>query len=293
MKIVGFYPSWSGDCIDILCLDQLTHINYAFAIPSKDGRLLPMDNPELMKRLIVYAHDRCIKVALSVGGWSYQGVPLEQTFAEATESEGKRILLVNSIMNVVKKCGFDGVDMDWEYPRPGINALQYEKFMTLLRAVLSCNNKFLSTSVIAYDPSVASGQTDKVLHIVDWINIMAYDSEDESGHASISLANQSLHYWIHERNVPSHKVVLGLPFYSRPSYLTFCEIVDYNREAAKVDQFLINGVVENYNGMNTIATKTKWAKEHIAGVMIWELTQDTRILEYSLLNTIYQTVNME
>jgi GH18 family chitinase len=290
MKIVGFYPGWSGDCIDDLLLDQLTHINYAFAIPTIDGTLLPMDHPELIKKLIAFAHDRCIKVGLAVGGWSYQGERLEPAFIQATKSEEKRRLFVKNILEVVEEYGFDGVDMDWEYPRPESSSLQYEEFMTLLRSELSNCNQFLSASVIAFNPSVGYGQTDRVLHMVDWINIMAYDGEEESGHASISLANQSLYYWIHERKVPPHKVVLGLPFYSRPSYKTFCQIVAYDKAAAKVDQFIIDGVVENYNGIDTIVSKTRWAKEYVGGVMIWEVTQDTRILEYSLLHVISQTM---
>src|SRR5689334_13109300 len=109
MKIVGFYPGWSGDCIDQLSLDQLTHINYAFAIPTKDGNLLPIEYPELLRKLLMFAHDRKIKVGLGVGGWSYQGEPLESIFVQATESEEKRLLLVDHIISVVEKYGFDGV----------------------------------------------------------------------------------------------------------------------------------------------------------------------------------------
>lgn len=69
--------------------------------------------------------------------------------------------------------------------------------MILLKAELVSRGKFLSASVIAYVPSIGYGQTDYVLKIVDWINIMTYDSNDQGGHASVTMTNQSLYYWVH------------------------------------------------------------------------------------------------
>lgn len=291
-KIVGFYPGWAGNCIHSFPLDLLTHINYAFAIPREDGTVFEIDQPKLVRELISFAHDKGIRVGLAVGGWSYQDIPLEDAFVLATENEDKRKTFVQSILNIVDKYGFDGVDMDWEYPKPNLSAKQYEMFMILLKAKLQSRNKFLSASVIAFDPTVGKGQTDYVLHLVDWINIMAYDSNDEGGHASITIANQSIHYWLYQRKVPNHKIVLGLPFYSRPNYKTFCEIVDFDPDAAKLDRVIIDGVLQSYNGIETIVSKTKWAICNAGGVMIWEVTQDTYNESLSLLHAIARTVHM-
>ena len=45
-----------------------------------------------------------------------------------------------------------------------------------------------------------------------------------------------------------------------------------------------------YNGMDTIAKKTRYALENLGGIMIWELTQDTSDEEKSLLQMIERTV---
>ena len=41
-----------------------------------------------------------------------------------------------------------------------------------------------------------------------------------------------------------------------------------------------------YNGMDTIAQKTRYARENLGGVMVWELTQDTGDKSKSLLQVI-------
>ena len=41
-----------------------------------------------------------------------------------------------------------------------------------------------------------------------------------------------------------------------------------------------------YNGVDTIAAKTRYARENLGGIMIWELTQDTSDPDRSLLRTI-------
>jgi hypothetical protein len=46
-----------------------------------------------------------------------------------------------------------------------------------------------------------------------------------------------------------------------------------------------------YNGITTIEAKTRLALEQLSGIMIWEIGQDD-FGEYSLLNKIWQTVEM-
>lgn len=61
------------------------------------------------------AHENGAKALLSVGGWSYNDVPLENVFMEAT-ADDKLQKLAGSILAMCGEYGFDGVDMDWEHP---------------------------------------------------------------------------------------------------------------------------------------------------------------------------------
>ncbi len=90
--------------------------------------------------------------------------------------------------------------------------------------------------------------------------------------------------------MPASKVVLGVPFYGRPSWASYDEILTANPEAYKTDISMINGIQAHYNGIPTIQKKAAWAKANLGGIMIWELTQDTVIKQKSLLYAIGQAL---
>lgn len=52
------------------------------------------------------------------------------------------------------------------------------------------------------------------------------------------------------------------------------------------DSVLYNGMNVYYNGVPTIEAKTKYARENLGGVMIWEVTQDSPDKAKSLLQAI-------
>lgn len=292
-KVVGYYPSWKPDSLNRVDFGVLTHVCYAFAIPTADGGLRDLDNPETARALIKSAHANGAKVLLSVGGWSYNDTPLEGTFMEATATDAKTKKLADNIIAMCNEYGFDGVDMDWEHPRvDGTSAKQYEALMLYLAEKLHAQNKLLTAAVLSgatadgniyYD---AAAHTNAVLNAVDFINIMAYDGGDGERHSQYDFAVNCGKYWKETRGLPAYKVVLGVPFYARPSWAAYDMILQSVPDAYKKDHVSYNGMEAYYNGMDTIAKKTKYAKENLGGIMIWELTQDTTDKSKSLLQTI-------
>lgn len=280
-KVVGYFPAWKEDTEKIR-YDVLTHINYAFAIPTEDGRLRPLDQAEMAERIISEAHERGVKVFLSVGGWSYEEVLLEPVFVAATETAEKRALLADEIVAMCDAYDFDGVDLDWEHPRVDNNSgYQYEALLKELSEHLHQQGKELSSAVIGgvtadgvvyYD---AAAHTEQALEYVDWINVMAYDGGEGERHSAYEFAVACSEYWIGNRHMPPEKVVLGMPFYSRPGWASYEEIMEQSPESADQDHAYYNGLDAWYNGTKTIAAKTQYALEHLGGVMIWEVSQDT------------------
>lgn len=297
-KVVAYYPSWVTNGLNKLRFNTITHVNYSFAIPTSDGGLRPLENPSLAKQIIKKAHANNAKAFIAIGGWSYNGTPLEATFKSATATKAKRTKFVNSILKLVDKYGFDGVDMDWEHPRVDDSSKkQYEAVMVTLSKKLHAKGKLLSSAVLSgatpdgqiyYD---AAAHTDKVLKAVDWINVMAYDGGDGARHSSYQFAINSGNYWRKTRKMPAKKVVLGVPFYGRPSWASYETILQTDKNAYKKDVATIYGMEAYYNGMPTIRKKTKYAINHFGGVMIWEITQDTTVKKYSLLTAIQQAIN--
>lgn len=292
-KVVAYYPYWKGNQLRKLQFNKVTHVNYAFAIPTREGNLRKLEQEELAKQLIKEAHKQKVKVLLSVGGWSYNDAELEPVFKEATNTEKKRAKLAKSIINMCNKYGFDGIDMDWEHPRTDTTKNQYEAFMLYLGKKLHSQDKLFTAAILggvnqlgaAYYDSKA--QTDKVLNELDWINVMAYDGGDGRYHSPYSYAKKCGNYWKKKRGVPAGKIVLGVPFYGRPTWATYEELLEADKNAYKSDTATFNGTKVYYNGVNTIKKKTNYALDNFGGVMIWEITQDSSNGKYSLLNAIY------
>lgn len=292
-KVVGYYPSWKPDRLNAIDFGVLTHVCYAFAIPTADGGLLDLENPDTARALIRSAHDNGAKVLLSVGGWSHNGTPLENVFMEATSDEARTKRFVESILAMCAQYGFDGVDMDWEHPRvDGTSARQYEALMLALSERLHAQGKLLTAAVLSgatadgniyYD---AAAHTNAVLNAVDFINVMAYDGGDGERHSTYEFAADCGTYWKGTRGLPAYKVVLGVPFYARPSWADYGTILDAVPNADRQDHVSYNGMEVFYNGVDTIARKTAYARENLGGVMIWELTQDTSDRAKSLLRAI-------
>src|SRR5688500_17981435 len=68
-KVVGYMPSWAGS-VNSIQYNKLTHINYAFALPTASGGLQPIENPSKLQSLVATAHTNGVKVLIAVGGWN-------------------------------------------------------------------------------------------------------------------------------------------------------------------------------------------------------------------------------
>ncbi|MCI9141542.1 MAG: hypothetical protein HFH87_02835 [Lachnospiraceae bacterium] len=296
-KVVGYYPSWKPDRLSSVDFNIITHVCYAFAIPTSEGELLDLENPDTARALIRSAHDNGAKVLLSVGGWSYNDTPLESVFMEATADETRLAYFVENILSMCQEYGFDGVDMDWEHPRvDGGSARQYEALMLALAEGLHAQDKLLTATVLSgatadgniyYD---AAAHTNAVLNAVDFINVMAYDGGDGERHSSYQFAIDCGTYWKETRGLPACKIVLGVPFYARPGWADYGIILSAAPDACKGDHASYNGMDVYYNGPDTIADKTRYAIENLGGVMVWELTQDTTVADKSLLQAIGRSI---
>jgi chitinase len=256
-EIIGYYPSWKWRSRDNLVnpgripYDKLTIINYAFFYPLPDGRLVGRDTVgdglilrgerDLEKggykpgtALTELAHRHGVKVLLSLGGWEDSN-----NFPEVAASESKRAQFAHSCLEQIRIYGFDGIDIDWEYPGYADHKGKPEdkqNFTQLLQIVRDSliayggqtGREYLLTAAL---PAVASGLTnyemDKVAGLLDQLNVMTYDFngpwDAQSGHNSPlyppggddSLRNidAALKLYTVTYGIPAAKVNLGVPFY--------------------------------------------------------------------------------
>ncbi|CAO1350076.1 unnamed protein product [Diamesa hyperborea] len=148
---------------------------------------------------------------------------------------GGRYVKTRFAENVAKFCdkyGFDGVDLDWEYPcheygrlsvhRRGVDNILFTLLLRELKEKLG--RKILSIAVAA-SPTMAaeSYEIAEISKIVDFVNLMTYDMQRKEiveHHAPLFTTDDQLSisdcvdYWVRE-GCPRNKIILGIPTYGR------------------------------------------------------------------------------
>ncbi len=277
-RTVGYYSyDLFEEPLENLQTDKLTHIMYAFLIPQKDGSVLPLAEEENARQLIKKAHNDNCKVYIAVGGWSYKDVPLQAAFEEAAKTPETRKKLVESIIGVVEDYGFDGVELDWEYPNSA-SAESYEALILELSAELKKYGKNLTAALNGAwsqteGPEVSKYVSDACLDAFEFISVMSYDMNNEQ-HSPFWFANTSIDYWLH-RGVSADKIVLGLPLYARPTFMQYRHLVEKDKSFAYNDYAVIDGKTSHYNGLPTLCKKTILAAKKAGGVMLFDANEDT------------------
>ncbi|MBB6271601.1 GH18 family chitinase [Pedobacter cryoconitis] len=276
-KVIGYLPSWAGEVSQVQ-FNKLTHVNYAFILPTASGGFQALENPSKLQNLVSTAHANNVKVLVSVGGWNNGDDSAFESFAASASG---RTTFTNNVINLVNQYNLDGIDIDWEYPDAGNSGNNYSALMQQLSTAMHSRGKLLTAAVVSYD---GPGVQNAVFGYVDFLNIMAYD-EGGANHSTYDLAVKSLNYW-KGRGLPASKANLGVPFYGRSS----SEYVDYKTILSRggspnSDSFAGIG----YNGIPTIKNKTNLAFDQAGGIMFWELSQDATAGN-SLLSAIDQVV---
>ncbi|KAK9130479.1 hypothetical protein Sjap_010966 [Stephania japonica] len=177
------------------------------------------------------------KALLSIGG----GASNSSAFAAIAANPSLRATFIASTINVARNYGFDGLDLDWEFPatqqdmsnlatlfaewRTAVNKESVTSSrprrprLLLSAAVYFASNFFLSSTPRAFP-------AESINKNLDFVNVMCYDyhgSWDTSATGAHALlydrtSNISTSYgvgsWI-SAGVGPRKVVMGLPLYGR------------------------------------------------------------------------------
>jgi len=215
-------------------LFKLTHINYAFAL-IKDGAVTGDHLKEIDRLNELKKKNPELKTLISVGGWGAGG------FSEAASTAEGRARFADTAAEFMEAKGFDGIDIDWEYPcssAAGIKSSPDDKytFTLLIKDLrdrldeLGRKNKrhYLLTAAVGAGPYfIHSTEMDKVQQYLDFVNLMTYDMRgynNITGHHTNLYAPQGdpegmsgakAVELFHAAGVPLEKMVLGAAFYSR------------------------------------------------------------------------------
>ncbi len=280
-KVVGYLASWAEGFNEV-SFKYLTHVNYSFVTPYSNGslRLENFDSNKLQETQ-KKAKEAKVKLFIAVGGWDLgDGGGNDEAF-EALASNDKSIQnFVKNITQFVKEYNLDGVDIDWEYPNGIESAKKFTLLMKTLSSELNAQGKLLTFAAVG-DGINMDGLEMEVFEYVDWVNIMCYDHEP-APHSDIKYGEQCIKEW-QAKGLSKEKLVLGVPFYGKHPEKAYKDIIADNIKYAQLDS---QGEIY-YNGIPTIVAKTKLAKLHGSGIMIWEISQDTQD-DTSLIKAIFE-----
>ncbi|CZT13600.1 uncharacterized protein RCO7_10835 [Rhynchosporium graminicola] len=206
-----------------LPLEALTHLNYAFAyIDPTTFTLVTMDQQtpkELFQEVVdVKQYKSDLQVWISVGGWTFSdnGTATQPVFGNIAGSAANRQAFADNVVAFLTHYGFDGIDLDWEYPgapdRGGIPD-DTKNYVALLETLRSTFDRAPRTLGITF--TAPSSYCD--LHGVwDRNNPIGSIIQGHTNLTEIKLAAELL--W--RVNIPASKVVMAFGFYGRSFQLS-------------------------------------------------------------------------
>ncbi len=257
-KIVGYFADWGiyqkNYHVTDIPASKLNVINYAFAKPASTGDVVLFDEWAAVQRPypgdvggqpVLGNFNQLIKLKqasphlitmISIGGWTLSG-----EFSDIALTASSRGKFTRSAIAFIRKYGFDGVDIDWEYPAGGglgsnkVRPQDKQNYTLLLRElrrqldIAAANDGkkyYLSIAAPAGPGNIAHFELANIAAVCDWINLMAYDLhgdwENATGHHAglraprgDPLSVEAAVATCLASGVPSAKLVVGVPFYGR------------------------------------------------------------------------------
>ncbi len=259
-RIVAYFSSWSIYArqyfVTDIPADKLTHINYAFANVSEEGECVLGDpwadtqfpypgeseGPGLLgnfhQLLLLKERYPHLQTLISIGGWTWSG-----RFSDVALTAESRQKFAASCTAFMKQYGFDGLDIDWEYPAGGGNTGNIERpedpanFVLLMAEVRRQLDAQGEADGRHYLLTIATGAGERHIQnidwpavhpFLDWINVMAYDFNGswsavtgfnaplyaEPDSPTGESADAAMQGYL-AAGIPADKLVLGVPFYGR------------------------------------------------------------------------------
>ncbi|MBP7460164.1 MAG: glycoside hydrolase family 18 protein [Candidatus Delongbacteria bacterium] len=303
--VIGYYPEWNYSLYpyDRIDYSQLTHICHAFVHPRSDGSI-EYSPGLIVPGLIPTAHANHVKVLISVGGWGY-----DDAFTALASNEKSRNRFIRELKDFILLYGYDGADIDWEYPDDKDEANCTALFLGLRAAFDQAGITWLTAAVSS---RVCHGIDYHVLcDKLDWFGVMTYDYHgawtSHAGHVaplysspldSDGSMDQSRRDYTNI--LPTEKICLGIPFYGydftadglwQANTGSKTPSVPYR----KINEYLASGYVRSwdeicrvpyltnpdgahiisYDDSLSVRLKSEYIDDHdLAGVIIWAIGFD-------------------
>ncbi len=291
-RIVPYFRSgWLNDYAPNMLKAEdmalITDIIYFHLICDTNGNLKGGNDPKFLKgleKLKALRGENPVKIILGVAH-------SKEAFAAIAADPAKRRHFAQQLKFYIDKRGFDGVDIDWEYPT---DKKQWHDFGLLLgeiRQQLGAHGKSISSAVLMYH----NIPNQLVIDQLDFVNIMSYDRAGEHATMPQFISDDKTA----RQMMPPAKIILGLPFYSndvtKPRdwkvQTPYSKIRKTQPTLKAGDNALtLDGKPHYFNGPELIEKKSQYVLDNnLGGVMIWAYETDVPSSdEYSLRRAMFK-----
>ena len=241
---MAYYQSWNvrnRACNKVAPRDLdttgYTHLFYSFAsINPATYRIAPAhaDDPAMMREFTGLSKPGGLQTWIAIGGFDFsdEGTPTHTTWSDVCATQARRAAFISSVKDYMDEYGFQGVDLDWEYPgdaRRGGNGLDDTRNLVLLVKEMrqAYGNAYGISLTLAPDYWYLRWFDPKAMEpYVDFFGFMAYDlhgywdsdvltlGKKVRGQADIrEIADNTVPLWFDGLN-PA-KINFGLAMYGR------------------------------------------------------------------------------
>ena len=232
---------------------------------------------EEIKRL----HKEAKAKSLLLAGFAHMDEPMTTAVAKP---ETRRKLARNMATWAIER-GYDGIDIDWEYPDTHEQWTNFGLFLADLREELAGSGfSFSAAASVTYKVP-----TFMVTDQLDFLMTLSYD-DIGAQHSSMWRFQNDANKCLNDFRMPRPRIVVGLPFYSnQQGALTeqhgYSQIISwYPRLKPTDNQFQAKnkdgspGPMHSFNGPALITEKCQWMKQQkFGGVMIWAYDTDVKL----------------
>ncbi|KAJ5918124.1 hypothetical protein N7454_010499 [Penicillium verhagenii] len=251
-RVIGYYEGWSSDRVcdswspSNIAASGLTHLYYSFATfaPSANDKGtwvidfmagVTDQNSLVLEFIDLKTNNPGLSLFLSIGGWSFNDNETASYWSDMVSTPQGRNSFSLQVLNLLQTYGFDGVDLDWEYPVAsdrGGKAADKENYVSLvgdLRLTLDSYGTQYGISFTTPSSYWYLQNFDVVGMLeagADWTNIMTYDLHGSWDASDVYISNVMLAHtnlteiktaldlmW--RAGVQSSDIVLGIGFYGR------------------------------------------------------------------------------
>lgn len=290
-------------------LSMLTHIFFYCGVNfDENGNVFLNDNTQ--DALVIEKREKALALVLEcMREQGNENLKISMTFGTNTGNPRNNLAMhdnkdafITNIIAMANKFGFDGVDIDYEFPVTKYDFEVFDRFLIDLKKSMKSNMNNKEDCIL----SCAFGTrdinySDEAKASLDFVNVMTYDIADQDGyHSSFWGCGPQASVYYESIGIDREKINLGIPFYGTQIHALMeqygydtLEDLDYYKNIYTIKDYLGYDTEVYFNSPAMVRDKTAYALlSGMGGIMVWHTTIDVKYeSEFSLWKAIESALN--